>query len=252
MARSPLVDGIQRGAVVGEEDHAGEHRRRRGQQSHARFRRYSERAFRADEQVDPIHAGAQEISGSVFGDSGQRDGAGFEIDRCPARHRELAAIGKHYAQRFHPTSRGAEFETARATGIGRNRSAEKGGILGGIGRIELAAALRGGLQIAQRNAGARDGIARVNFQAIELLDGEYPSALRHAAASDARSAAGNGDRNARRGSLAQCGGNFSFIRGDDQAGSAAAEAGSVLQIARGYTSRITGMISGRCEVSFMM
>jgi hypothetical protein len=90
----------------------------------------------------------------------------------------------------------------------------------------------------------------VNLQAIELLDGEHPAALRHASAGDARSAAGDGDRDARRRSFAQCGSDAGFIRGNDQAVGGAVETGGVFQIARGYTSRITGMIRGRCDVSF--
>jgi hypothetical protein len=85
-----LIHGIERGVVLGEEDHAGEHRGRRGQQSHARFGHHAERAFRAHEQVDPIHAGPQQIAGGVLGDGGQRDGAGVEIDGVAAGDGEHA------------------------------------------------------------------------------------------------------------------------------------------------------------------
>jgi len=47
-------------------------------------------------------------------------------------------------------------------------------------------------------------------------------------------------------------GDSGLVRGDDDPLGAPAQAGSVLQIIGGYTSRITGMISGRREVSFTM
>jgi hypothetical protein len=114
----------------------------------------------------------------------------------------------------------------------------------------LAGALCGGLQIAKRYAGAGDSVPFMNFEPIQFLDGEHPSALRHASTGDSRAAAGDGDGDARRGRFTQYRRNAPFIGGDNQAVGLAVKTRGVFQIACGYTSRITGMISGRCDVSF--
>ena len=245
---APLIDGIERGRIVGEEHDAGENRGRRGEQTYAGFRDHSESAFRPDEQVHPIHAGAEKIAGGVLGDGGEGNRTGIEIEGLTAGDVEPSAIGEHHVQRLHPTARGAEFETA--AGIGRDGAAEEGGVLRGVRRIELAGSLRRGLQIAQRDAGAGDGVSVVNFEAIEFLDGEHPPALRNASAGNSSAASGDGDRDAGGGSFAQCRRHAGFIRGHSQTVGVAVESGGVFQIASGYTSRITGMISGRCDVSF--
>ncbi len=52
------------------------------------LRNDSERAFAAREQVDPVHAGRQRISGGVLGGVGQRQLRHIEIDFVAAMHLE--------------------------------------------------------------------------------------------------------------------------------------------------------------------
>ena len=109
------------------------------------------------------------------------------------------------------------------------------------------------MQIAQQNPGAGDGVPGVNFQARELFQREHPAAERNAPAREAGARAGNGYRHARRRRL----------RATPRL-TPASSAGMITRSAcprkpeassrycGRYTSRITGMISGRREVSFTM
>lgn len=114
------------------------------------------------------------------------------------------------------------------------------------------AALRGGVQVAEQGARPGDGLAVVDLQAIQLFEREHPAAERDAPAGDAGTGSGDGDGSSRRGGLAQRRDHTRFIRGNDDALGMAAEAGRVFEIGGVHTSRITGMISGRREVSFTM
>ena len=104
----------------------------------------------------------------------------------------------------------------------------------------------------------------VNFKARELFERDNPSAKGNARAGDAGAGAGDGYWSRRRlvrsAGFAQHGYQRGFIGRNDQPLGVAAEAGGVFQVARvywrnylsNYSSRITGMISGRREVSFEM
>ena len=116
----------------------------------------------------------------------------------------------------------------------------------------MTTALRGGLQIAERHPGAGDGVPGMNLQASELFDGEDPASQRNTAAGNARAPGRDGDRYAGRGSFPERRHHGGFIHRKQKARGMPAEARSILQVSRRYTSRITGMISGRRCVSFTM
>ncbi len=71
---------------------------RRRQQLQLGLRNDAERAFAAREQVDPIHAGRQQVSGGVLGGVGQRQLGHIEIDFVAAMRLEHAAVHQRHSQ----------------------------------------------------------------------------------------------------------------------------------------------------------
>ena len=150
---------------------------RRGQQLQFGFRHDSERAFAAREQIDPIHAGRQRISGGVLGGVGQRQLGNIEIDFVAAAHLEHAAVHQRDSQPENVPARAAVAKAARSAGVGGDGSADAGGALGGIGRIELAGARGLGLQRIQRYAWARRWRGPGRFPAAGIFRARPPIRL---------------------------------------------------------------------------
>ena len=164
---APVFHGVQRRIVVRKEDHA-----RRAPPCGSGSSRRRASVTTPSVPSDPTNRstqsmpGPQQIAGRVLGDVGQRDRARVEIDRLRrGRHSQHAAVGQHHAQALHPAPR------RRRTGSCATRwhwwrccRRSTPPVSVGIGRIELAAALRRRVQVAQQHAGARDGVARVHFE----------------------------------------------------------------------------------------
>src|SRR5262249_39880007 len=88
---------------------------------------------------------------------------------------------------------------------------------------------------------------------VQLFERKYPSAERYASARDAGPCTGDRDRNVRGRGVALRRDHSRFIRRNQHPlGVSAAQPRNVLQVVGGYTSRITGRMSGRLAVCFTM
>src|SRR5205085_6845964 len=116
-------------------------------------------AFAADEEIEPVHSGAQHVAGGALGDCGPRHRAGIKIDRVAAAYVEQASIGENDAEARNPAARRAVTEAARAARITRDIAADRRAGLGWIRRIELSSALRGGMNIAEQHTRAGDRLS---------------------------------------------------------------------------------------------
>ena len=154
-----------------------EHIGGRGQQLQFGLRDDSERAFAAGKQIDTIHPGRERISGCVLGGCGQRQFGNIEINFVAAAQIEHAAIHQRDSQPQNMAAGAAVTKAARSAGVGGNGSANAGGALGGIGRIELAGARSFALQRIERHAGADNRAARANFKPPEFFERDRPAAL---------------------------------------------------------------------------
>ena len=160
------------------------------------LRNDSERAFAAREQVDPVHAGRQRISGGVLGGVGQRQLRHIEIDFVAAMHLEHAAVHQRHSQAENVTACAAIAKAARSAGVGGDSAADAGGALGRVGRIELAGARGRSLQRIERYSRRRRWLVPDRFPAAGIFRARPPiRLLRHAAASQSR--AGAHDRDGR-------------------------------------------------------
>ena len=130
----------------------------------------AERALAAREQVDPIHAGREQVSGGVLGGVREWHRRNREIELVAALHVQNAAVHQRDAQAKNVFARAAVAKTARPAGIGGDGAADAGGALGGIGRIELIGARSRGLKRFERDPRAGDRAAGRDVQPLELLE----------------------------------------------------------------------------------
>jgi hypothetical protein len=108
------------------------------------------------------------------------------------------------------------------------------------------------MHVAKQRAGPGDCKSAMHLQPCQTFQRENPTAEGNFAARHPRARTGNGQGNAMRRRFANGRRDTRLIGRHDDALGVAAKAGSVLQVMRSYTSRITGMISGRRAVDFTM
>ncbi len=78
---APGVYGVESVCVGGEEDDAGEDFGGQGEKGDLGFEGYTECAFGAAEEIDPIHLWLETVAGGVLGRSGNGKLVDFEVDR---------------------------------------------------------------------------------------------------------------------------------------------------------------------------
>lgn len=129
---------------AGQEGHQPPNGGGRGEQAQRDFGDDSEGAFRADEEVQQIHVGLDEVTGGVFdggaGEGGQGAGDRAEREICaaglvaPAAQLQAFAVGEHYAEGGDVVAGGAVEEGIRAGCVAGDHAADGGGCFRGVGR----------------------------------------------------------------------------------------------------------------------
>ena len=138
-----------------------------------------ERAFAADEQIDPVHAGRKADSRRCsWWCSGRGISGTGKSTWSPRWTCEHAAIHQRDAQPENVPARAAVAEAARAAGVGGDGSADARGPLGGIGRVELAAcATRLACSASSDTPAPTIGAAGRDFQPLEFFQSRSTSRL---------------------------------------------------------------------------
>ena len=95
---APGFHGIDSVIVIRKEDYARQKFGRIRQQPQLGFGHDAERAFRADEQVDPVHPWAQTVAAGVLGRVRNRNRRGGEVDGVSTARIERAAAHQNHMQ----------------------------------------------------------------------------------------------------------------------------------------------------------
>ncbi len=171
----------------------------RGQQLQLGFRHDSKRAFAASRtdrsSPSPARADIRRCSWWCRAAAARARRNRFCRRACTSSTRP---VHQRHSQPKDMPARAAITKAARSAGVGGDGPADAGGALGRIGRVELAGARRGGLQLIERYARAHDRAARTDFETPEFFERDRPSALRHAAAGQSGARANDRDGNAAR------------------------------------------------------
>ena len=237
-------DGLEGGGFGVEEENAREEDGGERKELDGGFEEDGEGAFGADQEVDPVHAGAEGVAGLVLGGGGEGKGGDGEIDGFAAVEFADGAVHEGGAEGEDVTAGGAEAEGAGAGGVGGEGAAEGGAVVGGIRGVELLGGLGGDLEIGEEEAGTDAGGGGSDVAAVEFGEAEGGAGEGNSPASDAREGTDYGE-----GLLVRFeeGDEFAFRGGGEELGGFSFEAGGVFE--QHQISRITGMIRGRRWVS---
>jgi len=237
------------GGGGGQEGHQAPNGAGCGQEPQRGFGHDAEGAFGADEEIDEVHVGIDEVAGRVFarraaqGRERAGDGAEGETQAlgpiAAAAEVEDFAGSQGDAQAEHVVAGGAVQEREGAGRVAGDHAADGGGGLGGVGG-EIEMRRDGGADGGERGAGLDDeGFAR-DLDPVHVGQIEDESTFGHGPAGHAGAGALGRDGSMRGAGFGEGRADVGFGAGESDAVGAADAAGFVAQVVRvGRLERFT-------------